>query len=222
MDKQQTLDELLADIQAFENPKKRNAGPKLVFGEGDSEAKIMFIGEAPGFYEAQQGRPFVGAAGKLLDKMIESIGLKREDVYITNVLRFRPQDNRDPLPDEVAEYAPFLTRHIAIIEPKVIITLGRFAMNYFLPDAKITRDHGKLFRIDGQLVFPVFHPAAALRDSQRLKDLETDITKIPKLLAIAERKAHNWLVNYNILDLPVILNQTQNGYNNLVKEPLEL
>lgn len=191
MDKQKELTKLFQEIQTFEVPKKRSAGPHLVFGEGDPDSKIMFIGEAPGFYEAQEGRPFVGNAGRLLNKMLESVGLKREDVYITNLLRFRPPENRDPNPKEVEEYTPFLKRHIDIIKPKIIITLGRFALNYFLPNAKITRDHGKIHQATNYVIYPVFHPAAALRDEQRMDELEADFKKLPKILAELEEKGDN-------------------------------
>src|SRR5258708_18652549 len=115
--------------------------------------------------------------------MIKSLGWKREDVYITNIVKRRPPENRDPLPDEIEAYKPYLTRQIVIIDPKVIITLGRFSMNYFLPLAKITRDHGRVFNIDGRVVFPVYHPAAALRSPiQMMGVLKDDFQKIPKVL----------------------------------------
>lgn len=191
MNKQKELDQLFEEIKKFELPKKRSAGPNLVFGEGNSNAEIMFIGEAPGFYEAQQGRPFVGNAGKLLNKLLESIGLKREDVYITNLIRFRPPENRDPLPEEVKEYTPFLKKHVAIIKPKIIVTLGRFAMNYFLPDAKITRDHGTIHKLTNNIIYPVFHPAAALRDEKRMQELEEDFRKLKDILAGMLEKEDN-------------------------------
>ena len=155
----------------------------LVFGEGSVDCKVMFIGEAPGFHEDQQKRPFVGRAGKLLDEMIRGLGWKREDVYITNIVKRRPPENRDPLPDEIAAYRPYLTKQIEIIDPKVIVSLGRFSINYFLPDAKITRDHGHVFMIDGRLIYPVYHPAAALRSTEMLNTLREDFKKIPKIVA---------------------------------------
>src|SRR3989344_8589833 len=121
----------------------------LVFGEGDPDCEVLFIGEAPGFHENQQKRPFVGRAGQLLDKMIAGIGWRREDVYITNIVKRRPPENRDPLPEEIEDYRPYLGRQIEIIAPKIIVPLGRFSMNYFLPLAKITRDQGKLFEMNG-------------------------------------------------------------------------
>jgi len=151
----------------------------LVFGEGNADADVCFIGEAPGFYEDKEGRPFVGRAGKLLDKMIDGVGWKRSEVYITNIIKRRPPENRDPLPDEIAAYTPYLSKQIEIINPKVIVPLGRFAMNYFLPTAKISKDQGKLFWWGNKLVIPVYHPAAALRSSGVLKKLEESFKKIP-------------------------------------------
>lgn len=155
----------------------------LVFGEGNIDCQVMFIGEAPGANEDRVGRPFVGRGGQLLDEMIRSIGWKREDVYIANVIKRRPPDNRDPLPSEVEAYKPYLTRQIEIINPKMIVTLGRFAMNYFLPFAKITNDHGRASLVDGRIIFPVYHPAAALRATQMKDVFRADFQKIPKVLS---------------------------------------
>jgi DNA polymerase len=155
----------------------------LVFGEGNPECKAMFIGEAPGLNEDRLRRPFVGRGGQLLDEMIRSIGWRREDSYITNIVKRRPPDNRDPLPEEIEAYKPYLTRQIAVINPKIIVTLGRFAMNYFLPDAKIMRDHGRVFRADDHLVVPMLHPAAALRSPQQvMRLLKEDFKKLPGIL----------------------------------------
>jgi DNA polymerase len=153
----------------------------LVFGEGNADCEVMFIGEAPGFHEDRLKRPFVGRGGQLLDEMIKSIGWRREDVYITNIVKRRPPENRDPLPGEIELYKPYLARQLEIISPKVIVALGRFAMNYFLPDAKITRDHGRVFKIGGRLVFPVYHPAAALRSPQMMEELKEDFKKLPRV-----------------------------------------
>src|SRR3989338_171643 len=134
----------------------------LVFGEGDENAEVMFIGEAPGFHEDRLGRPFVGRAGQLLDALLSEIDWPRKSVYITNIVKRRPPDNRDPLPEEIKAYASYLTRQIESINPKIIVALGRFAMNFFLPEAKISRDHGRVVRHAGRLVAPLYHPAAAL------------------------------------------------------------
>lgn len=151
----------------------------------------MFIGEAPGFHEDRLVRPFVGQAGKLLDKLLAGIGWPREVVYITNIVKRRPPENRDPLPEEIEKYKPYLTRQIEIIDPKLIVTLGRFSMAYFLPDAKISRDHAVPSVVstkEGEtvLVVPLYHPAAALRSTQVLKELEEDFKKLPELLKNAE------------------------------------
>ena len=154
----------------------------LVFGEGDPDAAVMFIGEAPGEREDQLGRPFVGRAGQLLDQLIVALGWRREEVYITNIVKRRPPQNRDPLPDEIAGYAPYLKRQIEIISPLVLAPLGRFAMTYFLPEGKITRDQGKVFRTRGQFIYPLFHPAAALRSPDTLTALETSFRRLPQVL----------------------------------------
>jgi uracil-DNA glycosylase len=155
----------------------------LVFGEGNINCAVMFIGEAPGANEDRERRPFVGRGGQLLNRMIESIGWKRGDTYITNIVKRRPPDNRDPLPSEIEAYKPYLTRQIEIISPRIIVTLGRFSMNYFLPEAKITRDHGRVFMIDNRIVFPVYHPAAALRSTEMANTLAEDFKKLPDVVS---------------------------------------
>lgn len=151
----------------------------LVFGEGDINCDIMFIGEAPGFHEDRLGRPFVGRAGELLTKSLVKIGWKRGDVYITNIIKRRPPENRDPLPEEIQAYTPYLTDQISIINPKIIVPLGRFSMNYFLPDAKITRDQGKIFYKDNRMVIPMLHPAAALRSTAVLVEFTKSFAALP-------------------------------------------
>ncbi|MEK7137869.1 MAG: uracil-DNA glycosylase [Patescibacteria group bacterium] len=155
----------------------------LVVGEGSLDPKVMFIGEAPGALEDQQRRPFVGRSGQLLRKMIREVGWKEEEVYITNIVKRRPPDNRDPLPEEIEAYKPYLTRQIEIIDPKVIATLGRFSMNYFLPEAKISRDQGKVFRLNGRLIVPLYHPAAALRGIGVLEELRASFKRLPDIVA---------------------------------------
>lgn len=154
----------------------------LVFGEGDQDAKVLFIGEAPGFHENEQRRPFVGQAGKLLNNLLSQIGWKRESVYITNIVKRRPPENRDPLPNEIEAYKPYLARQIEILNPKIIATLGRFSMNYFLPETKISRDHGNKFTSGKYIIFPLYHPAAALRSTNVFKELEDDFKKLSDLL----------------------------------------
>lgn len=164
----------------------RSGATQLVFGEGNPDTEIYFLGEAPGYHEDKQGRPFVGLAGKLLDQLIESIGLKREDVYISNVVRFRPPGNRDPEPDELAAFAPYVDEEIEIIGPKLIVTLGRFSMGKFLPGSKISQVHGTISPVRWQgknlVVIPMYHPAAALRATAILTTLKSDFQKIPEAL----------------------------------------
>ncbi len=154
----------------------------LVFGEGSPKAEVVFIGEAPGFHEDQQGRPFVGRAGKLLDKLIEGLGWQRQDVYITNIVKRRPPENRDPLPEEIEAYKPYLEKQLDILKPKVIVPLGRFSMMYFIPLGRISQDQGRVFRWRGVLVMPVYHPAAALRNPNLVSDLESAFAKLPRLI----------------------------------------
>lgn len=181
MDKHSSLRALEKEIAA--NDKLPLMESNLVFGEGNPDCEAMLIGEGPGANEDRLKRPFVGRAGQLLDTLIKEVNWKREDVYITNIIKRRPPDNRDPLPEEITAYAPYLSRQIEIINPKAIVCLGRFAMNYFLPDAKISRDHGKVFRSGGRIIFPVYHPAAALRSTEMLNTLREDFKKIPKVVS---------------------------------------
>ena len=155
----------------------------LVFGEGNIDCQVMFIGEAPGLTENELRRPFVGRAGKLLDKMIQEIGWQRKDVYITNIVKRRPPENRDPLPEEIEAYKPYLARQIKIIAPKIIAPLGRFSMNYFLPFAKISNAHGRVFDLNEQVIVPLYHPAAALRATAVLNDLRADFKKLPDIVS---------------------------------------
>jgi len=185
MEKSDALQELEKEIMENKNLPLQKSN--LVFGEGNINADIMFIGEAPGYYEDQLKRPFVGRSGKLLDKLIASVGWKREDVYITNIVKRRPPENRDPSPEEIETYKPYLTRQIEIINPKVIATLGRFSMNYFLPVAKITRDQGKVFRLGKRLLVPLFHPAAALRSTETLTAFEQSFKKLPRVIQEYEK-----------------------------------
>lgn len=161
----------------------------LVFGEGSIDSRVMFIGEAPGFHENLLKRPFVGRGGQLLDKLIQSVGWQRENVYITNIVKRRPPENRDPSPQEIEAYKPYLTRQIEIINPLIVATLGRFSMNYFLPNAKITRDNGKVFRAGRRFVMPFFHPAAALRSPVTMKALAEGFQKLPAVLQKCETVA---------------------------------
>jgi DNA polymerase len=145
----------------------------------------MFIGEGPGFHENEQGRPFVGAAGKFLDDLLGKIGTKRTDVFITNVVKCRPPGNRDPLPEELEACSDYLDRQIQGINPRVIVTLGRFSMARFLPNAKISEVHGQAMRIRGRLIVPMYHPAAALHQGSLKPVIERDFALLPELIARA-------------------------------------
>jgi DNA polymerase len=147
----------------------------------------MFIGEAPGFHEDRQGRPFVGAAGKFLEELLASIGLKREGVYIANVIKCRPPGNRDPLSDEIEACEPYLDKQIELIQPKMIVTLGRYSMARYFPNASITRIHGQPKRIGNRIYYPMFHPAAALHQPKWRSAVEEDMLKIPQILKEAEQ-----------------------------------
>ena len=164
---------------------------KAVPGVGPERANIMFIGEAPGFHENQQGLPFVGAAGKFLDELLEKIDLRREDVFITNVVKCRPPGNRDPQVDEIEACRPYLDRQIELIQPKMIITLGRFSMARYFPNAKISRIHGQPRKIEGVIYYPMYHPAAALHQPSLRRTVEDDVLKIPELLARIEEIAES-------------------------------
>ncbi|MDO8664714.1 MAG: uracil-DNA glycosylase [Candidatus Liptonbacteria bacterium] len=192
MDKFSELKKLEQEIADDNTLPLREAN--LVFGEGNPESEVVFIGEAPGFNEDQQKRPFVGRAGQLLRQNIRDIKWKEADVYITNIVKRRPPENRDPMPNEIESYKPYLTRQLEIIKPKIVVALGRFSMNYFLPEARITGDHGKIFRFDsstslttsGFLLYPIYHPAAALRSTQMKEEFEKNFRKLPRILEKAD------------------------------------
>lgn len=194
MNKQQQLDELKEKIQADAVcPDLAAQATQLVFGAGNPEADIVFIGEAPGKNEDIQGEPFVGAAGKFLNEMLDLVGLRREDIYITNIVKYRPPNNRDPLPDEKKAFWPYLMRQLNVIRPKIVVTLGRHSMEYFLPNARISTVHGEPKRImlgdRKQVILPLFHPAAALYNGSLRQTLIDDFSRLPAILAKLSEKA---------------------------------
>jgi len=158
----------------------------IVHGEGDARAEVMFIGEAPGYHEHVQRRPFVGRSGQLLRKTLTEVGLSPEQVFISNIVKARPPDNRDPLPEEIEAFRPFLNREIELIDPQLIVTLGRFSMAKFLPDARVSQVHGRVHRVIWQekpvYVLPMYHPAAALRSAQLKTTFVNDFEKIIPVL----------------------------------------
>lgn len=175
----EVADEVSVCTKCILHHSRKNAVP----GEGPADSDIMFIGEGPGFYENEQGRPFVGAAGKFLEELLESIGMTREQVYITNVVKCRPPGNRDPQLDELEACSEYLERQIQAINPKVIVTLGRFSMARFLPNAKISDVHGQAAKIKNRLVVPMYHPAAALHQPSLRPIVERDFSLLPELIA---------------------------------------
>ena len=182
MDANEVLKTIAQQVAVCEKCTLHFSRKKSVPGEGPSNARILLIGEGPGFYENEQGRPFVGPSGKFLDELLQMAGLKREEVFIGNVVKCRPPANRDPLPDELAACRPYLERQIEAINPKVIVTLGRYSMAYFLPNAKISLIHGKGSLVNGRLVVAMYHPAAALHQPALKKDIMADFTGLPRLL----------------------------------------
>ncbi len=166
----------------------------MVFGLGNPDSEILFIGEGPGYWEDQKSEPFVGNAGKLLDSLFSSIELERKDVFITNVVHHRPPENRDPLPEEIEAYGKYLDEIIRIINPKMIVTLGRFSMGKFLPGVKISAVHGKKFSVNWEdksiIVVPMYHPAAGLRSLGVKHQLESDFRKLPEVLEEVERQVN--------------------------------
>ncbi|MFC1700038.1 uracil-DNA glycosylase [Patescibacteria group bacterium] len=189
MDKEKTFSEIKSNVKGCTKCRLFKTARNPVPGEGNINAEIVFVGEAPGYYEDVSGRPFVGRAGKLLENFLGEIGYKREDVWIGNVIKHRPPDNRDPLPDEIAACRGYLDMQLKTMKPILVVTLGRFAMNYFYPDGKISRDKGRLIRVDGYLVYPVYHPAAALRNGSMMAAFREDFLRIPEVL----KKARNIL-----------------------------
>lgn len=176
------LNQLSHEIAVCRACKLADGRTNTVPGEGCSQAEIMFIGEAPGEREDQLGRPFVGAAGKFLDELLFSIGLKRSDVYIANIIKCRPPGNRDPLPDELLACKPWLDRQIKLINPRMIVTLERFSMSLFFPGKAIGKIHGNSIINNGVIYFPMYHPAAALHQGGLKEVIKADIRKIPDLL----------------------------------------
>ena len=181
--KQQKLDKLKDKILTDKvTPELSSQATQLVFGEGNPDSEMVFIGEAPGKNEDIQGRPFIGAAGKFLNQLLEMINVTREDIYITNIVKYRPPNNRDPLPEEKAAFLPYLDEQLDIIQPKLVITLGRHSLNCFLPQLIISQVHGQPKRHNGRVYLPLFHPAAALYNGGLRQTLIDDFVKIPAIL----------------------------------------
>ncbi len=183
-----TLEEIAAEVRQCLKCELSRTRTHAVPGAGNPNARVMLIGEAPGWHEDQQGLPFVGAAGKFLNELLAAAGLDRDDVFITNVVKCRPPGNRDPLPDEILACAPYLDRQIAAIDPDVIVTLGRFSMAKWFPGERISKIHGQPRRDGERLIVPMYHPAAALHQSALKATIEQDFAKLPKYLEEVERE----------------------------------
>lgn len=190
-EKQKILEKLKQKMVKDETLPLRQGATNLVFGEGNPDAKIMFIGEGPGYWEDQKGRPFVGNAGAFLNQLLQSIKLPREDVFITNVINYRPPGNRDPLPEEIGAFRPYIDKMIKVIKPKMIVTLGRFSMAKFLPGVKVSNIHGKPQTVVWQgreiTVVPMYHPAAGLRNGEIKRRSIEDFQKLPEILKESDK-----------------------------------
>jgi DNA polymerase len=187
MDKRQLLSNIKLDLESRKDIPLIKSPADVVFGDGNPESSILLIGEAAGYWESIERKPFVGQSGKLLIKILnEILGIDRKDVYITNIVKARPPDNRDPLPEEIEVFRPYLDKEIEIIEPKIIVTLGRFSMGKFIPGVTISRVHGipKYTDFLGRkiVVFPMYHPAAALRGTTMMNEFKNDFVKLKEFL----------------------------------------
>ncbi len=182
----ESLEEVARRVRACTDCPLSQGRTNAVPGEGPEDSEIMFIGEGPGFQEDRQGRPFVGPAGKFLEELLRSIGYSREQVYIANMVKCRPANNRDPLPSEIEACSKYLDRQIQLINPKLVVTLGRFSMSKYLPNESISRVHGRPRKVNGLTIFPIMHPAAALHRQENRKTIEDDFNAIPQLLKQTE------------------------------------
>jgi DNA polymerase len=188
VESKQVLSEIGTQVAVCTRCQLHYSRKKSVPGEGPANAEVMLIGEGPGFYENEQGRPFVGAAGKFLDELLAKGGVKREDVFITNVVKCRPPGNRDPLPEELSACNEYLERQIEAIQPKIIVTLGRYSMGKFLPGARISEAHGQPVWQRGRLIIPMYHPAAALHQPALKTTLERDFSKLSEHILNARKQ----------------------------------
>jgi DNA polymerase len=186
---EQELAQIAQEINVCTLCKLHSTATRAVPGEGPATAKIVFIGEAPGFNEDRQGRPFVGAAGQFLNELLGLAGLRRGDVFIANIVKHRPPNNRDPEPDELAACTPYLDRQIAALNPRVIVTLGRYSMAKWFPGERIMRIHGQPRWHEGRMFVPMLHPAAALHQPQNRPLIEADFKRLPEFLEEAEKRA---------------------------------
>ncbi|MCE2463726.1 MAG: uracil-DNA glycosylase [Dehalococcoidia bacterium] len=184
-----SIEEIARQVHSCTDCPLSNSRTNAVPGEGPTDAEILLIGEGPGYHEDRQGRPFVGPAGKFLEQLLPSIRLGREDVFIANMVKCRPSNNRDPLPAEIAACSKYLDRQIELVNPKLVVTLGRFSMARFFPKESISRARGKARKAGNLTVYPIMHPAAALHRQELRKAIEDDFKAIPEVLKLAASQA---------------------------------
>jgi uracil-DNA glycosylase family 4 len=196
------LKEVAREVAVCEKCALHFSRKNSVPGEGPAKSEIMFIGEGPGFYENEQGRPFVGNAGKFLDELLQKSGLRREEVFITNVVKCRPPANRDPMPDELLACGTYLDRQIEAIDPCLVVTLGRFSMARFLPTAKISEVHGQSSWVKGRLIVAMYHPAAALHQPNLKSTLEKDFMRLPEYIQVVKNAQPARNVQHNKTNEP--------------------
>ena len=182
MNPEDELSAVAAEVRACQACQLHLSRKNAVPGEGPAVSELMFIGEGPGFHENEQGRPFVGAAGKYLEELLAKLGLSREQVFIGNVVKCRPPGNRDPLPEEIQACAGYLERQVAAIQPRVIVTLGRFSMARYFPNTRISDIHGQARMVNGRMVVAMYHPAAALHQPSLRREIEADFARLPGLI----------------------------------------
>lgn len=181
------LEKVASEVSVCTDCRLHMSRKKAVPGEGPADAELMFIGEGPGFHENEQGRPFVGAAGQFLEELLAGIGMRREQVFICNVVKCRPPGNRDPLPEEIQACSKYLDRQIRAINPRVIATLGRYSMARFFPDGRIGQMHGQARKMEGRVVMAMYHPAAALHQPSLRRAVEEDFARLSEILKHAEK-----------------------------------
>ena len=204
MDSAEILQEIAGQVAVCTACQLSLSRKKAVPGEGPVSARVMLIGEGPGFHENEQGRPFVGAAGQYLNELLEKAGVSRSDVFITNVVKCRPPGNRDPLPEELSACGSYLDRQIELINPLVIVTLGRYSMGKFLPNVKISEVHGKPAWIRGRLIVPMFHPAAALHQPSLKASVERDFARLQEWIGQASQNTRTAEPSLSILERPTV------------------
>lgn len=203
MNSADALKEITAQVTECQKCSLHLSRKKSVPGEGPDGVELMFIGEGPGFYENEQGRPFVGQAGKFLDELLARAGVTRAEVFITNVVKCRPPGNRDPLPDELAACRGYLERQIEALNPRVIVTLGRYSMAHFLPNAKISSTHGNATWVNGRLVVAMYHPAAALHQPSLQETVLADFSHLPEFIQQAKKAQQGRVVPATASSVPV-------------------